>query len=286
METSPRTDGVKSAHRALSILELLTREERPLSFAEIGELLGYPRSSLHGLLRTMSDRGWLEQHLATRNFTLGIRAWEAGNTYLRAVDLRDRAMPFMERVRDQLDETVQLAILDGRHNVYVAKAEGTQRLALASVVGRSLEAHATGLGKVLLAGLEPEELDRRLPEHELERHTARTITDPVRLREELRRVRERGYATDDGEYVVGVRCVAVPVYDQAGALAAAMSISIPTVRYTATKRQLGLRLLREAAGDLSSSLGYRPQRGSRRLPELRPASRSRALRTRRASIRW
>lgn len=103
------TGGVKSAERALAILELLTRHERPLTFTEIARTLRYPRSSLHGLLRTLVDRGWAEFDPARRSYTLGIRTLEAGNAYNRSLGLVDRALPLMEHIRDTLDETVHLA---------------------------------------------------------------------------------------------------------------------------------------------------------------------------------
>src|SRR5258708_32636390 len=109
----------------------------------------------------------------------------------------------MEDLRDRLDETVQLAVLDGRYNVYVAKATGSQRLILASEVGRRLEAHATGLGKVLLAGLSEDELESRFKGVVMERHTSNTISDIASLKRELQVIRKRGYGRDNEEYTLG-----------------------------------------------------------------------------------
>lgn len=252
------SQAVKSAERTLAILELLTTVERALTFGEIADALGYPRSSLHGLLRTLTDRGWVEFDPGTRRYALGIRTWESGNSYLRALDLADRARPYMERVRDALDETVQLAVLDGRYNVYIAKVQGTQRLVLASEVGRRLEAHATGLGKALLAGLTTGELRARLGETPLERFTTQTVTDPRAVEAELSDVRRQGYAEDREEYTIGVRCAAVPVFDHSGNTTAAMSVSVPLVRFEPRRHQRTVELLQEAARDLSTALGHRP----------------------------
>src|SRR5690606_4061287 len=113
---------VKSAVRALAILDLLTQRGVPIRFSEIAQQLGYPQSSLHGLMRTLHAAQWREFDDDTRQYTLGIRAWEAGKAYMRAVSLADRAMPYMNQVSERLNETVQLAVLDeGRHNVYLAK---------------------------------------------------------------------------------------------------------------------------------------------------------------------
>jgi DNA-binding IclR family transcriptional regulator len=254
-----RPSGVKSAQRTLAILELLT--SRPtLTFAQIETALRYPRSSLHGILTTMADKGWLELDARARTYSLGIRAWEAGQAYLRGTDLVERARPHMERVRDALDETVQLAILDGTYNVYLAKVQGSQRLVLVSEVGHRLEAHTTGLGKVLLAGLAPVERARRLRGAALESFTPNTITDREQLEEELERIRQKGFAVDNEEHTLGVRCVAVPVRDHTGEVIAALSVSMPTVRFGPQAQQDTVTALQGAAAELSRSLGYLDQR--------------------------
>ncbi|MDG4791729.1 IclR family transcriptional regulator [Micromonospora sp. WMMD1102] len=249
-------DMVKSAHRGLEILDLLTQREIPLTFTEIADALAYPRSSLHGLLRTLVQSGWAELDPVTRRYSLGIRAWQAGNAYLRAVDLADRARPYMERVRDALDETVQLAVLDGRHNVYLCKVDGTQMLVLASAIGRRLASHATGVGKVLLAGLSPAERLMLLKAQPLERFTTRTITDLDALEAELAEVRRRGYAIDSEEYTIGVRCVAVPVRDHTGGVTAGMSVPVPTIRFDGDRAERARAVLTTAAADLSAALGF------------------------------
>jgi DNA-binding IclR family transcriptional regulator len=248
---------VKSAERALAILELLTGREHPLTFTEIAHALSYPRSSLHGLLRTMVERGWAEFDPVGRTYTLGIRTLEAGNAYTRAIGLVERALPLMEKIRDTIDETVQLAVLDGVHNVYVAKVDGRQTLTLASEVGRRLPAYATGVGKVLLAGLGHDELERRLREMRLEPVTAHTIVDKARLREHLAHVRRRGFSIDNEEYTIGIRCVAVPIFDHSRRVVAAMSVSVPAIRFAPAHRERAHRLLAQAAQRMSGALGYR-----------------------------
>lgn len=250
------TEAVKSAQRALQILEHLTEREEPLTFTEIADSLRFPRSSLHGLLRTLLDAGWVQFDETTRRYTLGLRTLEAGNAYTRALGLPDRARPHMERVRDALNETVQLSILDGRYNVYIAKVEGHQPLRLASEVGRRLPAHATGLGKALLAELPARELEERIGGARLEGFTPHTITTKSALRAELDDIRHRGYASDNEEYSIGVRCVAVAVRDRTGRADVAMSVSAPTIRFDSDRRERALTLLREAATRLSTALGY------------------------------
>lgn len=249
---------MKSARRALDVLELLTAREGSRTFTEIGAELGLPGSSLHALLTTLTDAGWLEFDADARLYSLGLRVLEAGNAYSRSKNLIERALPIMRDVRDEIAETVQLAVLDGRHNVYVAKVSGDQVLGLASEVGRRLPAHATGLGKVLLAGLTPPRLAGLLDGVELERFTDRTITTPALLARALAEIRHAGYGEDAEEYTIGVRCVAVPVRDARRTTVAAISVSVPMVRLDAAHRRHALDLLTDGAARLSAALGYRP----------------------------
>lgn len=247
---------VKSAQRALQILELLTQREGPMSFTDVRDALDLPRSSLHGLLTTMSDSGWLAYDDASHTYTLGIRTLEAGNAYTRSLTLPTRALPRMTAIRDQLHETVQLSVLDGRFNVYVAKVDGLQPLRLASEVGRRLPAHATGLGKAMLAFLPAEDLESRFAGVELEQFTAKTVRDLAELRDVLAKVRSVGYAADNGEYSDGVSCIAVPLRDGTGDVVAAMSVSAPTFRFDRDRRRQALALLLDASREISRELGY------------------------------
>lgn len=255
--TDDSLDGatVKSAVRVMLIIELLTEHHEGLSFTELQDALEVPKSSLFSLLRTMTNRGHLLLNDETRRYRLGVRYWEAGQAFLRGTDLPTTAKSYMEQASVELDETVQLAVLDGLENVYIAKVEADQRLQLVSEVGMRLPAYATGLGKALLAHLEPDELQRRLDGAKLEPFTPNTITDKDVLLETLEQIREQGYATDDGEYTPGVHCVAVPVRDHQDHVVAAMSCSVPHVRMTGTREDRLLEVLRNQAAALSRELG-------------------------------
>lgn len=219
---------VKSADRALLVLELLAGGRQRLS--AIAELLGLPLSSVHGLLGTLVQRGFVEFDPASRTYGLGLTAWTVGHSYAGHRDIVNLALPRMEQLARETGETVQLSRLDGTDNVYIAIAESPQPMKLVSAVGMRLPAHAVALGKVLLAGLERAELHRRYPGGELHRCTENTLPDADSLFAELDLVRERGYATDDEEYAIGCRCVAMPIRDRSGAVIAAMSVSAPTPR--------------------------------------------------------
>lgn len=219
---------VKSADRALVILELLSRGRHRLS--DIAETLRLPLSSVHGLLGTLVHRGFAEFDQTTRTYGLGLKAWTVGQGYTGHRDIVGLALPLMERLAQETGETVQLSRLDGTENVYIAIAESPQPMKLVSAVGMRLPAHAVGLGKALLAGLSDDELARRYRDVELARFTENTVTDPTELLAEIEQARVRGFAVDDEEYIIGCRCVAMPIRDHSGEVVAAMSVSAPTPR--------------------------------------------------------
>ncbi|MBB5153222.1 IclR family transcriptional regulator [Saccharopolyspora phatthalungensis] len=219
---------VKSADRALVILELLSRGRHRLS--DIAETLRLPLSSVHGLLGTLVHRGFAEFDQTTRTYGLGLKAWTVGQGYTGHRDIVGLALPLMERLAQETGETVQLSRLDGVENVYIAIAESPQPMKLVSAVGMRLPAHAVGLGKALLAGLPDAELGRRYRGVELERFTENTVTELAELLTEIAQTRARGYATDNEEYIIGCRCVAMPIRDHSGEVVAAMSVSAPTPR--------------------------------------------------------
>lgn len=162
----------------------------------------------------------------------------------------------MTAVRDELRETVQLAVLDGIDNIYVARVETEHELRLVSTVGSRLPAYATGIGKALLASLDNEEFHRRMAGVELRQFTERTITTMADLEAAIVEIRARGYAEDDGEYTPGIHCVAVPVFGEAGKIVAAMSCSLPNARLdTSTEsRSALLESLRSQSTLLSNEL--------------------------------
>ncbi len=248
---------VKSAARVLDIVEILATDADGLSFTAIGRRLGLPKSSLHGLLTTLTDRGYVAYDAERHVYRLGIRVWEHGQAYLRHRDLLGEARRAMEAIVREINETVQLAVLDGLENVYLHKVDCSHPVRLQSEVGKRLEAHATGLGKVLLAFLPPEELEARLHDQLLKRFTPRTPTDPDALLRELEIVRRQGFGVDDQEYTPGLRCVAVPIREPGGHVATAMSASIPIMRASPEQLASALRALARASLDLSHSLGVR-----------------------------
>lgn len=248
--------GVKSADRTLRLIEFVA-DHGEVGFNAILHALQLPRSSGHGLIQTLVSSGWIAHDPGTRMYSLGLRAWQVGQRYVGHRTLVDSAGPIMERLVDEIHETVQIARLDGLENVYIAVHEANRPMRIASTVGSRLDAHATGIGKALLSMLDRDELIARLREAQpLRSFTPTTVTTLDELVAKIDRVRTDGYALDDEEAISGVRCVAVPLTAESGAgLLSAISITMPTSRTDASWPDGLLEPLRSAAADIRRVLG-------------------------------
>lgn len=219
---------VKSADRTVELLELLSRTGEPLTLSEIQRELSYPKSSLFVLLRTLVARGWVETDRRGTGYSIGVRALLVGTSYLDRDPVIRAATRVLEELRAEVNETVHLARLDGGDVVYLASRESAHQLRLTSGVGRRLPAHATSLGKALLAEHTDDEVDALLPER-LEALTPRTLTSRQALFADLAETRERGYAVERGENTAGLGCFAVAL-DFKNPAIDAISCSVPSVR--------------------------------------------------------
>jgi DNA-binding IclR family transcriptional regulator len=244
--------GVKSARRTIDLLETFAENPAWTSLADLHVRTGFPRSSLHGLLRTLRDAGWIETDTGGTRFRLGVRALICGTAYLD----RDPAMPHateaLERVREKTGFTAHYARLSGAQVVYLETRESRHSMHLVSRVGRTLPAYATSLGKALLAELTESELTGLLPQS-LAPLTENTITSRDKLRDELAVVRERGYSFEHEEGTTGVACVAAVVPYRIPATDA-LCCSMPADQATEPEtRRIG-ELLAEVTDDLSQRL--------------------------------
>ena len=252
---------VKSADRALELLELFAGHPDGLTLTDVSERTGWPKSSSLALLRTLQNRDFLEISSRTGRYRLGPRVAALGSAYLGNINLAQDGADIVRGMSRACDETVHLAVLRGRDVLYVAKEEGGGHMRMVSMVGRMIPAHGTGVGKMLLASLPPEELDRLYPVGtDLPRLTERTVTDRTAFVQRLERIREMGYATDSGESTLGVQCLAAPVLDINARVVAAMSISVPEPRFTEDRVPELFSILIGGARQLSVRMGCPPNR--------------------------
>ncbi len=235
---------VKSADRTLDVLEELADANGHRSLGELSKSLDIPKSSLHGILRTLAQRGWVQPDESGNRFALGLRSLRVGAAYVDRDDTVSRAQPVLDWISEELGEAVHLGRLDGADVVYLAKRDSVHPLRLYSAIGRRLPAHATALGKAMLATRVPSEVERLLPA-ELVPLTPSTITDHDALRTELDRIRSDGYAFDNEENSEGIRCFAVAISPAVpGPATDAISVSIPVFRLTDEVQGHAIALLR------------------------------------------
>jgi DNA-binding IclR family transcriptional regulator len=229
----PSFQPVKSADRTLDVLETLASSPEQPTLGELSRRLGIPKSSLHGVLRTLVARGWVRLDPGGTRFGLGVRALQVGAAYVDTDDAVVLLAPVMDELAARFGETVHLGRLDGADVVYLAKRESVHPLRLFSAIGRRLPAHATALGKALLARRGDDELTRLLPAP-LPRLTPHTLTDIDRLRADLAKTRATGFAVDREENSEGIVCVAVAVPGPGGVPIDAVSVSVPMSRHSPT----------------------------------------------------
>lgn len=258
---------VKSTARTLEVLEELAAAPAALTLGEIARALSIPKSSLHGILRTMEHYGWVESDGTAHRFRIGLRALQAGAAYADTDDVVALTADTLDWLVDVLDETVHLGRLDGTDIIYIAKRETRQPLRMYSSVGRRLPAYGTALGKSLLAWQPEERLGDHVPPV-LEPLTENTITSHERLRKELERTRERGYAIDDQESNEGVCCagVALPTGNPPQD---AISCSVPAMRFGGPRTEEIVERLLEAVERVSAALrvhGHRTAVSHRETP--------------------
>jgi IclR family pca regulon transcriptional regulator len=260
-------DFVQSLERGLAVIKAFDREHTHLTLSEVARSTGLTRAAARRFLLTLVDLGYVESD--GRVFSLRPRILELGHAYLSSLSLNDVAAVPMERLVAQVNESCSVAVLDGDDIVYVVRVPTTRIMTVSISVGTRFPAHATSMGRVLLAGLEPERLDAYLARVVLRPLTRRTVTDPAILRRTLSTVAAQGYSVVDQELEEGLRSIAVPIVGGTGSVIAALNVSTHASRTTldALRRHV-LPLLQSAASsieaDLVALVGAAPARGSTR----------------------
>ncbi|HEX5567570.1 MAG TPA: IclR family transcriptional regulator [Streptomyces sp.] len=246
---TPSGGGVQSLERAFDLLERMADAGGEVGLSELSAGSGLPLPTIHRLMRTLVACGYVRQQ-PNRRYALGPRLILLGESASRL--LGTWARPHLARLVEGTGETANMALLDGDEVVYVAQVPSRHSMRMFTEVGRRVLPHSTGVGKALLAHLPAEEVRALLARTGMPAATERTITSPEVFLAALERVREEGYAVDDNEQEMGVRCVAVPVPD--APTAAAISVSGPAGRVTDAARDTFVPLLKEVARDLSAIL--------------------------------
>ncbi len=254
MQNNPApTYPISSVDNALRLL-LLYRDRRLIRVTDAAEALGVGRSTAHRLLAMLQHHGFVEQDPETRAYRAGAALAEIGLATIREDGLGEQLRPFMERLRDEVKETIQLVVLQGANCLFIETVESHRPLRTASRVGIVVPAHCLSAGKALLAELAPERLRRLYPAPEIPAATARSITSRDELEAHLDDIRARGYATNFGESEEEIGSVGVAVRSASGRLRAGLAVSGPLSRLDETRTDeldmivAALRRIAEEAG--------------------------------------
>lgn len=250
------TQVLASVSNAARLLKEFGKGDREIGVSELARRLGLGKSTTHRLLHTLTVEKLLEQDTDTGGYRLALTMHELGASVQSAIDLHSASNPVIEQLRNITKETVQIAVLDGRHVVYVERRESPQTVRLFGRVGHRNDAHSTSTGKVLLAHLPAADLDVLLAGWRLPRKTQYTISDQATLRAQLQIVLGQGWAENVNESEVGVASIAAPIRDSRGVVVAALSIAGPLTRMEGATLRRYVRPVTEAAAAISRRMGY------------------------------
>lgn len=260
MQVESKVEGkrnlVQSLDRALSLLEEIAASGGEVGITELSNRVELHKSTVHRLLNTLVCKGFVEQNPETGDYKLGMKILELAGGIFNELEIREQARPYLKELRDTVGETAHLVIRDGEQGVYIDKVESSQAIRMHSQIGRRIPLHSTAVGKVLLADLDRDKLEKMFEPGRLKRYTEHTVTDWEKFLGELQRVAGQGYAVDNEEYEPAVRCIAAPVKNHTGQVAAAISVSGPVFRLNVEKIETVARVVKEKAMLISQRLGY------------------------------
>jgi DNA-binding IclR family transcriptional regulator len=252
-----KTRLIPNVDRAFNILELLSESPQGLRFAEVCERLSLANSSAFVLLKTLEEKGYIEK-TPEGWYRATLRLFQLGSQVLNNLQIRAIALPHMTALRDDTGFPVHLAMLDGADVVYLEKVETTGFVRFDTYVGKRAQMHLTAVGKAIAAFLPEQQLDQILADNGLKGGTEKAASTPAEFKEKLQTVRQQGFALEDEEEVLGVRCIGAPIRNHAGMVIASISIiamhrDMPASRFPEfSAKVIG------TAQRISSTMGYSP----------------------------
>jgi DNA-binding IclR family transcriptional regulator len=249
---------VQSIDRTLDVLEALSARRTPTGISELAHQVGLHVSTVHRLLATLVDRGYVRQDPESSRYHLGSRVFALASAADIHLDLRLVARPYIERLMRTVGETANLVTATDGEVIYIDQVESLHLVKMFTQPGMRAPLYCTGSGKVFLAFRPAEQIEPILA-GPLRRFTARTLTSRRSLETELATIRRDGYAVDNEEMEEGVRCLAVPIFDRRGDIVGALSVSGPTSRMTQPRVAGIAQQARGIARELSTQLGFEHQ---------------------------
>jgi DNA-binding IclR family transcriptional regulator len=244
--------------KSMEILELLVKAGE-MGVSNISREKKLNRSNVHRILATFEFLGYVEKNSNNKKYGPSLRLFELGSLIIQRNGLIKVAHPFLERLGSKFGETINLAVLDKGEIIYIFKVESLEALRMDLAIGRRVPAYCTALGKVLLAGLSEEEFNNYIKQTRFNKKTQNTLSKEG-LRKQVAEISERGFAIDDEELYLGIRCIAVPIRNHLGKIIAAISVAGPSTRMTLEKLDSAKKPIADTALKISKQLGFKTEK--------------------------
>jgi IclR family acetate operon transcriptional repressor len=252
-----KAGAVQSIIRALSLLELLAEDDEGYRLTDLAERTGLSPSTVHRLLTTMEERRFVQFDASDGMWHVGRQSFSVGAAFIRRRNFVAQALPFLRRLRDETRETVNLGVADEGEVVILTQVESREIMRAITRAGGRAPMASSGIGKAILATYSDADLAAIVRRHGLRRMTPKSIIRAGNLRDALKRVRKQGYAVDDEEFAIGMRCIAAAIYDEHGEALAAISASGPAARIPNERlADLG-RMVAGTAREITKAVGGR-----------------------------
>ncbi len=249
---------INSVVKALDILQLFSRNKPELSLTEISEMMGISKSTIHHILTTQIECGFIEKSESGK-FILGKKMIAISQAaYVNAV-IRDQAAPHLRKLGDLCNESIYLSVLDGMYLLYIYAIETANRLMARTSVGNHSELHSSAAGKTILAYLPEDEAVQIINNTGMKKYTEKTKINKEKLFTEFREIRENGYAIDAEEYELNAYCIGAPIFSASGHVIAACSISGTDPGILGVRKEYIVRNLLKTTNDISRNFGYVPE---------------------------
>jgi IclR family transcriptional regulator, acetate operon repressor len=254
-DPDPRDGGVQSVDRALSLIETLAEDDEGYRLSDLAVRTGLSTSTVHRLLATLEKRRFVQFDRYESKWHVGARSFSVGATFARRRNFTAQAMPYLRKLRDLTRETANLAVVDDQSIIVLTRIESREIMRSLTKVGGRVAMVASGVGKAVLATYPDEDVNAVICRQGMPRLTEKSIVRPGELFRELQAIRRQGYAVDDEEARMGLRCVAAVVYSDCSEPLAAISVSGMTSRMTDDRLPIIGRTVREVAAELTVALG-------------------------------
>ncbi|HIW32814.1 MAG TPA: IclR family transcriptional regulator [Candidatus Paenibacillus intestinavium] len=248
---------IQAIDRALKIVDLFDEQQTELKITEISEKMSLHKSTVHSLLKTLQLHGYIQQDEENGKYRLGMRFAEKGQLFLNQLDLRDFVRPSLKKLSSLTGQTTHLVTLERNEGLYIDKVEGEKAAIRYSRIGRTVPLYTSAAGKVLVAFQEQPLRQNLVKTITFEQKTEKTILNAKTYEQALEAAIINGYAIDNEENEVGVRCAAVPIFNHNGEIQAAISLSTMVASVGDEELQVFIQQLKQSADEVSVKLGYR-----------------------------